>query len=562
MTAEPRRRLLIASRNLALLRAHHDDLIVALVQAGVDVSIRYRNDKQLSANDYRESLLRRGCTVTVQPLPRDLRPSRRQRRPEDLLAYRLRQLANLLRYYDPDYRGRDWLRERWFPGTSPGPRRWARRLGKLGTRVPRVAIRLAHTVDRLLPASEPARVLITDEQPDGVVTVAMVRNPELVDVLKAAVERGIPTGSWIQSWDNLTNKGLLHFVPDRVFVWNTIQREELRRYHFVPERNVCVTGAQSFDYWFDGDPPSSRDAFCAEAGLDPDRPIVLYLSSSRLIEPRPGVFFLRWLEAIRSSDDETLRDAFVLVRPHPLDLRHWADLDVRDPRLAVSPSAKEAPAHSAAFRRRYRDDLHHCSVAVGINTSAMIEAAILGKPVCTVELPELADRQRGTVHFQYLMSAGDGLLRSSPSLDDHLAVLGELVRRDPYERDTRSARFVEAFVRPHGIDVKPGDVFLAEMLQLLERPCERKPVSGVARAGGRLVDVVAPLLGAPFEDRAPHRLARLARSQAIRARVKRIRHLTLVVPAGIAMKLRRRRPSADSRPESQEAAEDRIPAGR
>jgi hypothetical protein len=541
VTQERPRRLLIASRNLFLLRAHHEDTIVALAHAGVEVSVRYENEKQLREDDYRESLRRRGCEVRVSPLPRNLNPSRRGGRPGDLLAFRLRQLVNLLRYYHPDYRGRDWVRERWFPRTAPGPRRLAKHIGRLGSRAALLALAAASRVERLLPPSAPARALLAEERPDAVVTVAMFRNPELVDVLKAAAWEGIPTATWIQSWDNLSSKGLLHIAPDRVFVWNETQRDELLRYHGIPPERAVVTGAQSFDHWFDGEDPSDRARFCSENGIDPERPIVLYLASSRWLEPPIELFFLRWLDAVRSSGDPVLEEAFVLVRPYPQDIEHWSGVDARDSRLSVSPSASEGPMiHSPAFRQRYRDELHHASVAVGLNTTAMIDAAIFGKPVCTVELPELSPRQRGTVHFEYLTTAGGGLLRTAASFDEHVRTLGELIRRDPYAQDEWSARFVEAFVRPHGVDVEPNAVFLDGMLRLLEEPSRRRAPNRAARALGRLIHRAAPVLGAPFEE--GHRFPLLTHMlpRSVRARVKTVRHVVLIVlPLGVRARLRR-----------------------
>ena len=85
----------------------------------------------------------------------------------------------------------------------------------------------------------------------------MIRVPALVEYLKAGASSGLGTAIWVQSWDNLTNKGLLHFVPDRVFVWNESQLAELSRYHGVDADHACVTGAQTFDHWFGGDPPVS-----------------------------------------------------------------------------------------------------------------------------------------------------------------------------------------------------------------------------------------------------------------------------------------------------------------
>ena len=49
------------------------------------------------------------------------------------------------------------------------------------------------------------------------------------------------------------------------------------------------------------DRPASREDFCRRNGLDPRRPIVLYLVSSRGAEPSPATFFPRWLAAVNES---------------------------------------------------------------------------------------------------------------------------------------------------------------------------------------------------------------------------------------------------------------------
>ncbi len=531
-------RLLIAARTLFELRAHYEEILVCFVRAGVDVTVRYLDDKRLDRESYLDTLRARGIGIEVRPL--SLKPSRRSGHRADLLALRLRQLANLLRYRHPDYRDRAWQRERWLASTPSGPRKWAVRLGRLGSRPALLVTRLIGAVDRVLPPSESARAVVAETRPDAVVTVGIVRNPELVDVMKAAAEARVPTATWIQSWDNLTTKGLLHFAPDRVFVWNEIQRDELARYHGVPSSRACVTGAQSFDHWFEDAVPTKRETFCREYGVDPERPILLYLSSSRLIEPPPDVFFLRWLDAIRSSDDSRVANAFVLVRPHPLDARHWVSIVGRHEDVQVSRAALELPAHSPEFRARYRDELHHASVAVGVNTSAMIEAAIMGTPVCTVEDPDLASRQRGTVHFQYLLEAGGGLLRSAPTFPEHVAQLGELVGRDPYERDELSTRFVQAFVRPNGLDVRPGDVFLDESLRLFGARTQVRLPGVPGRVLGRLIRWTAPLAGAPLLDENRIRARRLQLRRAIHGHFKRVRHFVLiVVPRAALLRYRR-----------------------
>jgi hypothetical protein len=528
-------RLLIASRDLAVLRGHYEDVIVALAAAGVDISIRYVHEQGLSAESFLEILRRRGATVEVNGIPR------RKRDAGERFALRLRQLANLLRFYHDDFRGRDWLRNAKFAKAAKGPRKWATRLGRLGSRSSSLTIRLIGWIDRTLPPSEQARVLIASERPDAVVAVAVIRTPEFVDLIKAAAWEGLATASWVQSWDNLSSKGLLHLAPDKVFVWNATQREELGRYHGVPASHVCVTGAQTFDHWFNGEKPSSRAHFCAANGFDPASPIVLYLASSRQVEVAPSDFFLGWLRTIRTCGSSVLENASVVVRPHPSSVAPWLGLERDHPRLAVSPATSEAPINSPEFRRRYRDELHHASVAVALNTSGMIDAAIFGKPVCTIEAPELAHVQRGTVHFEYLSTVAGGLLRSASSLERHAEVLAGLVERDPYARDEQSSRFVRAFIRPHGLTVSPADVFTDEMLLLLRTKSGLRRPGWFGRLFGRAAHYAAPVVGAVLEEDPALRLWWHRRVKAIRRRRRAFRKQGRQVNQRLRQRVRRRR---------------------
>jgi hypothetical protein len=274
--------------------------------------------------------------------------------------------------------------------------------------------------------------------------------------------------------------------------------------------------------------------------LDPAQSIIVYLASSMQVEPPLSVFFMRWLEAVRASGDPVLEDATVLVRPHPTNLDPWRGLESNHERLVVSPSIAGAAMNTPEYRQRFRDELQHASATVGLNTSAMIDAAILGKPVCTVELPDVPNRQRGTIHFEYLVTVGGGFLRSSTSLVEHVGILAELARADPYVRDQRSARFLREFIRPHGPEVSPVAVFTAEMVKLLDAPSEARMPSKLGLRVGRVIHRAAPVIGAPLEDGLLHRwrwwrrrhksLRRLMtrlRSWR-RARVKEIRWIFLV----------------------------------
>ena len=70
-----------------------------------------------------------------------------------------------------------------------------------------------------------------------------------------------------------------------------------------------------YDQWFARRASTARDEFCARVGLDPARPILLYLCSSPFIAPDEVVFIEQWIGAIRSAPDARVRTAGILIRP-------------------------------------------------------------------------------------------------------------------------------------------------------------------------------------------------------------------------------------------------------
>jgi hypothetical protein len=107
--------------------------------------------------------------------------------------------------------------------------------------------------------------------------------------------------------------------------------------------------------------------------------------------------------------------------------------------------------------------LAHSAAVVGINTTSMIEAAILGKSVLTVIVPEFA--QLTTVHFQYLLAENGGFLHVAESLDQHVDQLGGALGEDALGAERRR-RFIESFVRPAGLERPAASVTVAEIEEL------------------------------------------------------------------------------------------------
>ena len=90
-------------------------------------------------------------------------------------------------------------------------------------------------------------------------------------------------------------------------------------------------------------------------------------------------------------------------------------------------------------RADFFDSIFHSAAVVGINTTAMIEAAVVGRSVHTVLDPAFANSQRNAFHFDYLLEVGGGAVRAAESYDAHRANLAAAVAGEDDDAVRREA---------------------------------------------------------------------------------------------------------------------------
>ena len=382
----------------------------------------------------------------------------RKSSPRQAFGLALRSALDGWRYLDRRYDRSPTLRAR--------AERQAPRIAALVARTPlvgRLAVRVARPLvrrlERWISPIDAAERFLRDPRPDLLlITPLLYFGSPQVEYVRAARKLGIRTVLAVGSWDHLTTKGLIHEAPDTVIVWNEMQRREAAELHGIDPDRVVVTGAQAYDGWFGRQPSVSRAEFCRKVGLPDGRPLLLYLCSSPFIAPHEVGFVRRWIAAVRASADAALRGAAILVRPHPQNADQWRDFDPSAfDAVAIWPRAGANPIDREA-RADYFDSMYYSIAVVGVNTSALIESGIVGRPVFTVVDADFADQQEGTLHFQHLKNVQGGLLSVGRTLEEHVGQLARAVRG---EYDAAKGRaFVEAFVRPHGLAVPAAERFV------------------------------------------------------------------------------------------------------
>jgi hypothetical protein len=406
-------------------------------------------------------------TAGTTPIPRG---------PLALLRSRLRSTVDYLRYLEPQYAHAHALRARarregvWGVGVLAALLRRSERLRRgLGRGIARLAVlgRPPRLITRNLSESGADLLLVSPLTHFG--------SPQ-PDYVRAARRLGLPSALVLFSWDNLTNKGLMHAVPDRVIVWNELQAREAIEHHGVPADRIDVTGAAAYDHWFGWRPSRDRGSFLSSLGLASEQPCILYLCSSLFVAPDEPAWIAEWLDALRATAGP-LATVNVIVRPHPMNADGWRKNPLDDrPGVRVFPAIGEDPKSQAA-RESYFDSIHHSTLVVGINTTALVESAIVGRRSFTVRTPRFAWTQEGTLHFHQLVERNGGPLRIADSMEEHLAQLCEGLERGPDDRE-RLDDFVRRFVRPRGLSLEVAPIVADRIEGMAEgRPHYREGVA-------------------------------------------------------------------------------------
>ena len=466
-------KILLSVAHSGFLR-HFDSAIRLLAERGHSIHISLGRRDKLGDNPQLQQLVQDYGSVSYSKDYGNFDPT------WHFLAKNLRVLIDYLRYFHPSYQDAFLLRERmesylpkWYLGVTKLP------IFK-NSLFRQVLTRFFQLLLKAIPKNKPIERLIKQEKPDIILVTPLVEYGSPQDeYIQIAKMNGIKTGLCVGSWDNLTNKGSIRIMPDLITVWNEAQKQEAVELHGVCPDRVTVTGALTYDHWFEWQSSTSRAAFCQEVGLDENQPFVLYLCSSPPIAPRPleVKFVEKWIRAIRGSELSHLKEIGILIRPHPQNAAQWEDVDFSEfGNVAIWPRAGAIPV-DASSKSGYYDSMYHSFAIIGVNTSGQIESAILGRPVFTILAPEFSASQQGTLHFRHLAQTNGGLLQMAKDFDEHLAQLS-LALGDDERIKEKSQQFIQYFVRPYGLEVAATPLLVDAIEQLgAKSPPAPEPLS-------------------------------------------------------------------------------------
>jgi hypothetical protein len=266
--------------------------------------------------------------------------------------------------------------------------------------------------------------LYRELKPSLVFNGSHVHSRIATQAVQAAQWLGIPTATFIFSWDNLTSQGRIMLPYDYYLVWNEALRDQLLEiYDDIRPQQVFVTGTPQFDFHFRPEFYWTREEFCKRVGADPQRPIVLYSTGMANHMPGEPQIVEKIADMLKGMTE--FGSPQLLVRVYPKDLTgRFEHLKRRRPDILFPHVPWEASWLTPSFEDSYllTNTIRHAAVGINVASTVSLELCMFDKPVINVgynpegvSVEELSYRRYYSFdHYKPVVDSGAVTVAKSP----------------------------------------------------------------------------------------------------------------------------------------------------
>jgi hypothetical protein len=245
---------------------------------------------------------------------------------------------------------------------------------------------IERTSSRVFRSTDEYLNLMKSLKPTLVFNGSHVHSRVATQAVEAAQWLGLPTATFVFSWDNLTSQGRIMLPYDYYLVWNEdVKRQLLEMYEWIRDEQVFVTGTPQFDFHFQSKFYQTREEFCKKIGADQSRPIVLY--STGMANHMPGEHEI--VEEIADMLKEIAPEnpPQLMVRVYPKDLTGRFDevkkrrTDILFPKIAWE-EGWQTPKFEDSFD--LVNTFRHVDFGINVASTISLELCMFDKPAINV----------------------------------------------------------------------------------------------------------------------------------------------------------------------------------
>jgi len=228
-----------------------------------------------------------------------------------------------------------------------------------------------------LQKEKPSLVFCTNQRPVSAIAP-----------LLAAQDLGIPTATFIFSWDNLP-KATMVVETDYYFVWSTHMKEELLFYYpNIKEETIFITGTPQFEMHFDKSTILSRELFCNQNKLDVNKKYICFSGDDSVTSPDDPQYLEDLANAVTVLNKEG-RNLGIVFRRCPVDfsnrydsvLANYSELIVEiRPLWKPLSNAWNAILPTKEDGKLLSNIAEHCELVVNIGSTTIFDFLTHKKP--------------------------------------------------------------------------------------------------------------------------------------------------------------------------------------
>ncbi|SNA68565.1 UDP-glycosyltransferase [Flavobacterium psychrophilum] len=242
-----------------------------------------------------------------------------------------------------------------------------------------------------LLAEQPAMVFCTNQ-----------RHISSIAPLLAAQDLGIPTATFIFSWDNLP-KATLVVEPDYYFVWSNHMKLELLQYYpDIKDEQIFITGTPQFESHFDASRLLPRTTFFKNHGLDLAKKYICFSGDDVTTSPDDATYLDDVAQAVAALNAKG-NDIGILFRRCPVDFSDRYDAVIKkykDIIVPVTPQWKKIGADWSTILPTNNDvtlqmnTIYHTEMVVNLGSSMVFDYVAHKKPCAYInyDIPKPKDK--------------------------------------------------------------------------------------------------------------------------------------------------------------------------
>ncbi|MBZ4041942.1 glycosyltransferase family 28 protein [Flavobacterium hibisci] len=249
-----------------------------------------------------------------------------------------------------------------------------------------------NTCIEILQKEKPDFVFCTNQRP--VLAIAP---------LLAAKKLGIPTATFIFSWDNVP-KATMVVETDFYFVWSGHMKKELLQYYsYIKESQVFITGTPQFEFHFDKLKLISKEEFFKEHQLDLDKRYICYSGDDVTTCPDDPQYLSDVAKAVRELNSQG-NSLGIIFRRCPVDFSDRYDFILEKNKDIITPIAplwqKIGEGWNTILPTRADNllqvnTIRHTEMVINLGSSMVFDYACFKKPCAFInyDVPNKIDKK-------------------------------------------------------------------------------------------------------------------------------------------------------------------------